>query len=136
MFVGQDAVDAAATRAATTDKGVTPEPATDKATDKGVSPTAPASKATPAAPAAPVSEASEAKVMSEAEAAPEGEAYSFGPPGRLGPGTATGVGDGNGRSQPHRDSRHPPTANRKVGVCSRRGRCSGRAGVKRGSTGT
>ena len=74
QFVGQDAVDAAAARAATTDKGVTPEPVTDKATDKGVSPTAPASKATPAAPAAPVSEASEAKVMSEAEAAPEGEA--------------------------------------------------------------
>ena len=42
-FVGQDAVDAAAARAATTDKGVTPEPVTDKATDKGVPPAAPAS---------------------------------------------------------------------------------------------
>jgi hypothetical protein len=53
-------------QAATTDKGETPEPETDKATDKGVSPAAPASKAAPAAPAAPATPAAPA---SEAEVA-------------------------------------------------------------------
>ncbi len=49
----QDAGVGADGLAATTDKGVTPNPATGEDTDKKLSAVAPASKATPAAPAAP-----------------------------------------------------------------------------------
>ena len=52
MLAEQDAGVGADGLAATTDKGVTPDPATDKDTDKGLSPAAPASKAAPAAPQA------------------------------------------------------------------------------------
>ena len=73
VFAEQDAGVGADGLAATTDKGVTPDPVTGKDTDKGLSPAAPASKAAPAAPPAPTSEAEEAEAAEEVEAPEEVE---------------------------------------------------------------